>query len=160
MSEFEVRRSTTIDAPAEVIFGYLIDFARWREWSPWEGVDPNLERTYSQPAAGPGARYAWRGNRKAGEGSMTITSATEPTQVLIDLEFLKPMKARNTIEFALTPAASGTTVDWIMRGRNDGLVSKVFSKLVPMDKLVGKDFERGLAALGTCSEAAAHASAS
>ena len=153
MSEFEVRRSTTIDAPPSAIFAYLIDFTRWREWSPWEGVDPNLQRTYSGPQAGVGAHYAWSGNRKAGEGSMEITAATEPSQVLIDLAFLKPMKAQNTIEFALAPAGDGTAIDWIMRGRNDGLVSKVFAKLVPMDKLVGKDFEKGLARLKAAAEA-------
>lgn len=156
MSEFEVRRSTTIDAPAEVVYAHLVDFKRWVEWSPWEGLDPNLERTYSEQTAGAGAHYAWSGNRKAGQGSMTMTSTTAPSQVLIDLAFLKPVKAQNTIEFALSPAAGGTSVDWIMRGSNDGLVSKVFSKLMPMDKLVGKDFEKGLAALKERSEAAAH----
>jgi uncharacterized protein YndB with AHSA1/START domain len=154
MSEFSFTRSTTIDAPAAAVYERLIDFTRWPEWSPWEGLDPDLQREYSDQTAGPGAHYAWSGNRKAGQGSMTITDAAEPTRVAIDLSFLKPFKADNTIVFALTETASGTTVDWTMSGRNDGLVSKVFSKLMPVEKLVGKDFDKGLAALKERSEAA------
>lgn len=160
MSEFEVRRSTTIDAPPEVVFAHLSDFRRWTAWSPWEGVDPNLERTYSDPSGGVGAHYAWRGNRKAGEGSMTITGITEPSELTLDLSFLKPFKANNTITFALTAApGGGTAIDWIMRGRNESLISKAFSKIVPMDKLVGGDFEKGLASLKERSEAEVSAAA-
>jgi len=69
---YTVERSTTIDAPPERIYQHVANFHSWRDWSPWEGVDPDLRRTYSGPDIGSGATYAWAGNRKAGEGRMEI----------------------------------------------------------------------------------------
>lgn len=156
MSEFEVRRSAVIAAPPAIVYARLIDFRRWSEWSPWEGVDPNLSREYSEPSGGVGASYAWSGNRKAGQGRMEITDAEAPERVALDLTFLKPFKANNRITFVLTPTPDGATaIDWIMNGRNDSLITRAFAKVVSMDKLVGGDFERGLAALKERSEAEA-----
>lgn len=155
MSEFEIRRSIVINTPAEQVYAHLIDFHRWQGWSPWEGMDPNLERTYSGPDAGPGAHYAWKGNRKVGEGSMTLAGADAPTQVRVDLVFLRPFKAENKIVFELTPRTGATRVDWIMRGERKGLRDRVFAVLFPLDKVVGKDFEKGLAQLKAAAESGA-----
>ncbi|MEH3052755.1 MAG: SRPBCC family protein [Patulibacter minatonensis] len=155
MSEFEFSRSIKIDAPPAAVYAHLVDFEEWRRWSPWEGLDDALLRTYSDPSAGVGARYAWSGNRKAGEGSMVITRAVAAAELMIDLEFLKPFKAKNELRFVLTPTGDGTTVDWIMSGTLDSLASKVFAKLMPTEKLVGKDFTKGLEQLKAISEAPA-----
>lgn len=155
MSEFEIRRSIVINTSPEQVYPHLIDFHQWRAWSPWEGMDPELERTYSEPASGPGARYAWKGNRKVGEGSMTIAGAEEPTQVRVDLVFLRPFKAENKVIFELTPRTGATSVDWIMRGERKGLRDKIVGALFPLDKFVGKDFEKGLAQLKATVESGA-----
>ena len=107
----------TIDAPPERIYQHVANFRSWRSWSPWEGVDPDLRRTYSGPDTGPGATYAWEGNRKAGAGRMEIVEATEPTRVRIDLHFLKPFKARNETVFTIRPEGSGSRLTWTMTGR-------------------------------------------
>jgi hypothetical protein len=105
MGRFEVTRSATIDADAATIHGLINDFHEWTTWSPWEDVDPDLQRTYTGPDAGVGASYAWSGNRKAGQGSMTITSST-PERIGVQLSFLKPWKATNDVAFTLTPPAA------------------------------------------------------
>jgi hypothetical protein len=150
MSNFALSRSTTIQAPPESVHALVEDFGSWTEWSPWEAVDPSMERTYSGPGSGTGAHYAWKGNSKAGAGSMEITSAT-PTSVAITLRFLKPWKATNSVEFTFAPAGDGTEVTWTMSGAHVGL-GKVFAFFLSMDKLVGKDFEKGLAALKEVAE--------
>jgi uncharacterized protein YndB with AHSA1/START domain len=150
MADFEVTRSTTIAAPPERVHGLLDDFHRWRQWSPWEDVDPNLQRSYSGPDSGVGARYAWEGNRKAGKGNMEITEST-PERVGVRLQFEKPWKATNQVAFELTPSNGSTDVTWRMNGTNKGFAA-LFSKVVSMDRMVGKDFEKGLAQLKGAAE--------
>lgn len=144
---FHVARSALLAAPAEALFGYVNDFHRWRDWSPYEGLDPSLERSYSGPDAGVGAIYAWHGNNKAGVGKMTITHSTPAKQIAIALDFSKPMKASNTAEFTFEPAEGGVRVTWSMHGKSD-FMGKAFGLFVDMDKLVGKAFEDGLRKLG------------
>lgn len=151
---FQLERRATINASAERIFAFLNDFHRWIEWSPWEGLDPSLNRTHSGAAMGKGAVYSWEGNKKVGAGRMEILDTTPPVRLLIKLDFIKPFEAHNTIEFLLTPAGGGgTEVVWSMSGPQPFL-NKIFSVLMPMDKLVGKDFEKGLASLKRVSESA------
>lgn len=149
MSDFEIERSTTIAAPPSAIYPLLIDFAEWQKWSPWEELDPNLQRDYSDPSAGVGASYRWSGNKKAGEGRMEFTGAQEPTQVSVQLEFIKPWKATNSVLFELTPVGEGTEVRWLMSGKKS-----IIMRFVPLDKVVGKDFEKGLARLKAQAEGA------
>ncbi|MGH3362596.1 MAG: SRPBCC family protein [Nocardioides sp.] len=153
MSSFEISRSETINADASRVHGLINDFHEWPTWSPWEDVDPNLQRIYTGPDSGVGAHYAWQGNRKAGQGSMEITSST-PEQIAIVLSFLKPWKATNDVTFTLTPTGSGTEVTWRMTGEHKG-VGAVLNKVFNMDKLIGKDFEKGLTRLKATAETAA-----
>jgi len=152
MGSFRVVRSTVVNAPAATVHALIDDFHEWRAWSPWEDVDPALSRIYSGTASGVGARYAWEGNRKAGKGSMEITSST-PTAIGIRLSFVKPWQATNEVTFTLRPAGDTTAVDWTMTGEHAGLMGLI-GRVVPMDRLVGKDFERGLARLKAAAESA------
>ena len=152
MGDFEVTRSESIAAPPERLHGLIDDFHRWREWSPWEELDPNMKRDYSGAESGVGARYAWEGNRKAGKGNMEITDV-QPQRVEMRLTFEKPWKATNQVVFDLTPKdGAGTDVTWRMSGTQKGLAA-LFGKVFPMDKMVGKDFEKGLARLKAKAEA-------
>ena len=118
MSHFDIARSTTIARPGRV-HALVNDFHEWPAWSPWEDVDPALQRTYSGPDSGVGAHYAWSGNRRAGSGSMEITSST-PDEIDLRLSFLKPWKATNEVTFTLVPAGDGTEVTWRMTGEQKG----------------------------------------
>lgn len=151
MGSFKVTRTAAIEADPALIHALVNDFHEWPAWSPWEGRDADMERTYSGAESGVGAHYAWKGNRKAGEGSMEIVGST-PEQVDVVLSFLKPFKATNDVTFRIVPADGGADVAWEMTGVQTGLMA-VFGKLMPMDRLVGKDFEKGLAQLKTVAEA-------
>jgi uncharacterized protein YndB with AHSA1/START domain len=149
---FEVVRSTQIDAPAERVFPLIASFKSWTEWSPWEGMDPNLEREYSGPESGVGSKYAWKGNRKVGQGEMKITVAEPPSRVELDLHFLKPFDTQNLTIFEIEASPEGgTAVTWRMQGKQKGLM-KLMGKFMSMDKVVGRDFEKGLAQLKATAE--------
>ncbi len=153
---FRVERSTTIKAPPQKIFDAINDFHRWAEWSPWENIDPQLKRTYSGAASGVGAVYEWTGNSKAGTGRMEITGATSSSKIVIKLDFLKPMEARNIAEFTIEPQAEGqenaVRVTWAMFGPAL-FIGKLMTVFISMDKMVGGSFEQGLANLRRISEA-------
>ncbi len=151
---YTVTRTATIDAPPSRIYDQLIDFHKWTSWSPWEDLDPALKRTYSGAGSGVGAVYEWSGNRKAGQGRMTIIEATEPSTVQIDLVFEKPFKARSDTSFTIVPAGSGAHVTWTLVGKKT-FVTKVMGVFKSMDNLVGPDFEKGLARLKATSEQSA-----
>ncbi|MBY6411697.1 SRPBCC family protein [Rhodococcus sp. BP-252] len=151
MSTFLVERTTTISASPEKIHELIDNFRNWKSWSPWEGADPDLQRSYAGPERGVGSSYAWVGNRKAGAGSMTITDSKPGQIVKLDLVFTKPFKATNVTTFTIDPGPNGSEVTWAMTGENN-LFFRLLGKVFPMDKVVGKDFEKGLAQLKAQAE--------
>ena len=153
---YTVQRSTTVQAPPGRLFEQVEDFHRWPAWSPWEGLDPAMQRTYGGAAKGVGATYAWSGNRKAGQGRMEITRADDPTRVVVALDFLKPFKSSSVTTFTFAPEGDGTLVTWTMAGPRT-LAVKVMGIFTSMVKLVGKDFEKGLSRLKTVAEQSAQA---
>lgn len=148
---FQVVRQVTIQAAPEKIYPFLDDFHQWSAWSPWEKLDPAMKRTFGGPDSGVGATYAWEGNSDVGAGRMEVKEAVAPSKVGIQLDFLKPFEAHNTADFTLTPQGGGTEVVWTMNG-NHNFMSKVMCVFVSMDKMVGKDFEKGLANLKAAAE--------
>jgi hypothetical protein len=140
-----VERSITIRGTPEKIYPYIANLRLWTEWSPYEKLDPDMQRTYSGAASGVSAIYSWDG-KQAGAGRMEIRETIEPTQILIALDFSKPMAAHNTVEFLLRPSGETTTVTWLMYGPNT-FIGKVMCVFVDMDTLLGKDFETGLSNL-------------
>ena len=151
---YRVERSVTIAAPAADVFPQLNDFHRSQAWSPWVKLDPNAKYTFEGPASGVGASNAWTGNDKVGEGRQTITASTPNEFVQLRVEFFKPMADVATSEFHLKPGGAGTTVTWAMYGHKN-YMAKVMCMFVSMDKMIGGDFERGLANLKTVTEARA-----
>jgi hypothetical protein len=148
---FSVQRATVINAPAEKVFPLIADFHEWRKWSPWEDRDPGLKRTYGGAERGKGAVYAWEGNKNVGSGRMEILEANSPSQVLIQLDFLKPFEAHNIAEFTMLPQGNATSLNWVMRGPAP-FMSKVMQVFMSFDKMIGKDFESGLAKIKSVSE--------
>lgn len=146
-----VQRATSIQATPEAIFPLIADFHNWISWSPWENRDPALKRTYSGAASGKGAVYGWEGNRNVGSGRMEITESSPSSKVTIQLDFIKPFEAHNITEFTLQPAGGATNVTWTMNGPRL-FITKVMGVFVNMDKMIGRDFEAGLANLKSVAE--------
>ncbi len=143
---FRIERSITINSLPEPIFAVLSDFHQSESWSPWEKLDLSMKKALSGSVRGVGAIYEWDGNNKVGQGRQEILEATSPSKVLIQLDFFRPFKARNTAEYTLTPHGHATQVTWAMFGPQS-FMGKVMCLFMNMDKMVGKDFETGLANL-------------
>lgn len=152
--DFRVTRRTVIGAPPATVFKQVNTLRDWEAWSPWQKLDPNMQQSYDGPAAGVGAVSAWTGNNKVGAGRMTITESRAAELIRFKLEFLKPFTATNAAEFTFSPAGQGTAISWSMDGKNS-LICRVMGLFMNMDKMVGDQFEQGLANLKQVAESGA-----
>lgn len=148
---FRIQRATTIKASPAKIFALIDDFHGWQAWSPWEKLDPGMIRTYSGESRGRGAVYAWKGNGKVGEGRMEITESDPSSMLVVKLDFIRPFEGHNVAEFELEPRDGFTEVRWAMHGPSN-FVSKLFQVFVSMERMIGKDFEKGLSNLKAAAE--------
>src|SRR6478609_7940855 len=148
---FSVQRATTVKAPPEKIFSLINDFHQWGAWSPYESKDPAMKRSYSGAASGEGAVYAWEGDKNVGSGRMEILDSSAPSKIVIKLDFSAPFEAHNTAEFTMLPQGDATNVTWLMHGPLP-YIGKIMHVFINMDRMVGKDFEIGLANLKRLTE--------
>jgi hypothetical protein len=148
---FRVQRTASIKAPPEKILALIDDFHRWDAWSPWEKKDPAMKRTFGAATSGQGAVYAWDGNKDVGQGRMEIADSAPPSRIAIKLDFVKPFEAHNRVEFTLEANGEATDVTWTMQG-DTPYFAKIIHLFFDMDRMVGGDFEAGLAALKAIAE--------
>ena len=151
---FHIARSVTIETPANIVFDKVNNLHEWQKWSPWAKLDPNARLTYKGPISGAGAGYEWEGNNDVGAGEMTITESKPYEVIRFHLDFLRPFEASNTAEFTFVPNGNQTVVTWSMSGENN-FIGKAFSLVINCDKMVGGEFDKGLAELKKQSEEAA-----
>jgi uncharacterized protein YndB with AHSA1/START domain len=152
-SEFRVARTATIAAPAPAVFAQVNDYRKWAAWSPYEKLDPAMKKTYAGAPTGTGAVYTWAGNSQAGEGRATITESRPNELIRIKLEFVKPFEVTNTAEFGFKPQGEQTAVTWSLTGHRNFLF-KAVGLFMSMDRMVGGQFEEGLAQLKSVVEGA------
>ena len=148
---FRIERSTLIKAPPERVFALIDDFHQWEKWSPWERIDPQLQRTYSGANSGKGAVYAWNGNKDVGAGRMEIVESTPPAKIVLTLDFSAPFEAHNLVQFSLDPQGDATKLTQAMYGPSP-YVSKLMGIFFDMDKMVGDKYEEGLASIKALAE--------
>ncbi len=148
---FRVERTMSIKAPPEKIFALIDNFDNWGAWSPWEKKDPAMKRTRSGAASGTGSVYAWDGDKNVGKGRMEIAEASPPSKVTLKLDFEKPFEAHNIVNFTMEPKGDATSVTWAMHGPVPFL-AKIVHMFLDMDRMVGQDFEAGLANLKALAE--------
>ncbi len=151
---FRVERSAVIAAPASVVFAQVNDFNNWTAWSPWAQLDPDAKYTFEGEKAGKGAIFTWSGNKEVGKGRMEILDSTPDELIRIKLDFIEPMEATSTTAFAFKSAGEQTHVTWTMSGNNN-FVAKAVHLFVDIDKMVGGDFEKGLAQMKAIAEKSA-----
>jgi hypothetical protein len=158
-AEFRVTRTATMAAAPAEVFAQVNDFHRWEAWSPWAKLDPAAKNGFEGPAAGTGAVFTWNGNDQIGEGRMTILESRPGELIRIKLDFVRPFASTCAVDFTFRPEGGQTAVTWTMHGQND-YVARLMCLVMDMDKMVGGDFERGLAQMKAVAEAAARSSAS
>lgn len=151
---FRVQRSASIQAPPEKIFPLINDLRRFNTWNPFEKKDPNLKGRYSGAESGTGAAYAFAGNRDVGRGAIEIIDSEPASEVRMRLDMLEPFEAHNVVEFTLKPQGEATRVTWAINGRAP-YFAKIIHLFFDMDRMIGKDFDSGLAELKAIAESPA-----
>lgn len=149
---FRVERSGLVPQSPDAVYARIVSFPAWKDWSPWEELDPEMQHTYGGMSGAVGSNFAWKGNGKAGAGKMTLTEAEPGRRIAIQLDFEKPFEAHNQVVFTLVPEGAGTRVTWAMSGPSP-FISKVFTLFFNMDRAIGADFEKGLAKLAATAKA-------
>lgn len=147
---FHVERSINIKAAPEKIFALINDFHLWNDWTPYN-KDPAMKKTYSGNDRGVGAHYAWEGNKEVGKGEISITETTPPNKIVMDLHMIEPFEGHNVATFTLSAAGDSTKVTWSLDDKQKFIV-KVIGIFMNMDKMIGGDFETGLARLKVTAE--------
>jgi hypothetical protein len=151
-SEFRVQRTTTISAPAPVVFAQVNDFHKWEAWSPYVKRDPAMKKTFEGAPSGVGAIYTWSGNNEVGEGRTTIIESRPSELIRVQLEFVRPFAATSIAEFTFKPEGERTAVTWSLNGHNN-FIAKAMGLVVNTDRMIGGDFETGLAQMKSAAEA-------
>ena len=150
--DYRLTRSTVIWAPVARVFPHVNDLRRWDDWSPWAKLDPNAKVTFSGPQSGQGASFTWDGNDKIGAGTMTITASKPNERVSTRTDFVKPFAGTSNADFVFSQIGERTNVIWTMTGTHN-FIGKAMCLVMSMEKMLGPDFEKGLAQLKQAAEA-------
>jgi carbon monoxide dehydrogenase subunit G len=150
--DFKVSRSVTMAATPAAVFAQVNDFHNWEAWSPWAKTDLNAKCTYEGGSSGEGAIFRWDGNSDVGAGSMTILESQPSDRIHIKLDFIRPFAGTNDVEFTFKPAGDKTEVTWSMAGKN-GFMGKAIGLFMDCEKMVGDQYEKGLANMQAIVEA-------
>ena len=150
---YRVERSATISASPDVVYAQVADFHKWGAWAPWFKLDPNIKLTYGGTQGTVGASYAWTGNDEVGQGEMIVLAVDQNKRLDFNLHFIKPFDSAAKNGFVFEGTGKETKVTWSMEGTNN-FMSKAMCLVMDMDKMIGKDFEKGLAQLKQIAEAA------
>lgn len=146
-NNYQVSRFIEVARTAQQIFDFISDLRNYSQWSPWMQHDPQVSITLEGKPATVGATYAWKGNKKIGEGCMIFEKIESPRSVFLKVEFYKPWKGTSLVEWRIEPNGAGCRVSWIMNGTYSGFLQKQLMKIFNLDKMIGRDFERGLSLL-------------
>ena len=143
-AEYRITRSATIEAPPAEVFPQVNNLHNWQVWSPWAKLDPAAKNSFEGPPEGTGSIFKWSGNDQIGEGKMTIIESRPDELIRFKLEFMRPFEDTSTSEFTFQAKEDQTVVTWSMSGHKN-FMSKAMCLFMDMDKMLGGDFEKGLA---------------
>jgi len=144
---YNVSRSIEISRSKAEVFDYLKYLKKQDEWSPWAKRDPNMEQKFTGTDGEVGAISYWNGNKEVGEGEQELTKIVDGERIESELRFLKPWKSISDAYLVTESIDANTTkVTWGFTGHNKFPMS-IMMLFMNMDKMIGKDFEEGLASL-------------
>ena len=149
---FTVSRSGVILAPPGKIYPYLSNFKLGEQWSPFDSPDMKLKKTFSGNDGEVGSSMKFEGDMSTGSGELTFLKLVPNELVYINLHMTSPMDAQNLVEYSLLPESGGTKFTWTMSGKNN-FIAKMFSLFMDCEKMIGPEFEKGIANLKRVAEA-------
>jgi len=152
---YHVERSIVINAPKDVVFRQVVYWRNFAEWSPWAEQDSTMTVTIEGVDGQEGSKYIWQGDPKiTGSGEMTNTGVTPNEEITYDLHFITPWESYSQGYVRVSDVDDGVKASWGFSG-DYPFPWNIMLLFMPMDKMIGPDFERGLASLKQISEAKA-----
>jgi hypothetical protein len=151
-TDISYQRAITTTASADTVFAIFSDLGRWDEWSPYNKRDLTMKMQLSDTSSGIGAHYAWEGNKDVGAGRMTITAINPGRSIDMSLQFERPFKCDNHVEWRVDVEGQHRRITWSMDGKSDALMPRIVGLFIDMDKMIGKDWEEGLETLKGIAE--------
>ena len=148
-----ISREIVIKASPETLFSYINNSKKMNEWMPWQDSDPGVKMQYSGPEEGVGSKSSWDSNGKMGVGNAVVIESIPNKSVKTQLTYTKPMEMSQLAEMTLTPVEGGTNVKWSVDGHN-GFFFRLMGVIMNVEKMVGGEFEKGLAKLKILAETA------
>ncbi len=149
-TEYRVERSATIDAPVQLVFDQVNNHKMRDAWSPWEKMDPNMEKSYEGPEAGVGAIYKWSGNDSVGTGVLEIIESIPYEYIKSTLTFTSPWESESTVEWNFEETAEGVKATWAVNGELPGYLFWMGQE--DMEEMMGNDFQQGVDQLKIVAE--------
>jgi hypothetical protein len=139
----EVQRVVKVNASRERLHPLLHDLERWHEWTAWGEANEPIVLKYSDPSAGVGAWYSWRGEA-IGAGRIEIT-ASDPTKgVWYDMTFdLDPDPMKGALRYLSD--GEDLELEWSLRGDLNGPLERALGPILAWR--VEADFDKNLTAL-------------
>lgn len=151
-SEFKVTREIVVSVSAEKVFPYINNSKMADDWMPWKDSDPGVVMTYSGPEEGVGSKSNWDSKGDMGTGEALVVESIPNQTVKTQLTYTKPFQMSQLAEISLSPAAEGTKISWSVSGHSN-FFFKLMGVFISCDKMIGGEFEKGLARLKTKVEA-------
>ncbi|HEX5104392.1 MAG TPA: SRPBCC family protein [Pirellulaceae bacterium] len=155
-SRYRVVRTVTINAPPAAIHPSVNTLKEWPKWSAWTTERyPDMKITYFGPESGVGAIDEFEGDSLGVHGKFEITKSDPDEGIEYRLDF-DDGNYVSTGGIKYTPQGAGTNVTWSNEGElGMNPISRWCNALGMMDKMMGPDFETGLANLKKKVEAEA-----
>jgi hypothetical protein len=153
--DMAISRELLIAASAETIFPFINDSQKANGWMPWTESDPGVKMVYSGPSAGVGSKSSWDSQGQMGTGEAVVIESIPNQSVKTQLTYTKPMAMSQLAEVSLSSQGDGTLVRWSVSGKM-GFFFRLMGVFVNCDKMIGAEFEKGLANLKKQVESLPH----
>ena len=152
-NDITLERSVSIDAPAEVVFDHAVNFEKNKEWSPWMKLDPNMKSELIGPDGKVGTVYKWESEvENVGHGEQSITKIEPNQRIDTHLKFIKPWESEADAYITLAEDAGKTNTTWGFHTKA-AFPMDIMMMVMNVDKVLGADYEKGLASLKAVAEA-------
>jgi uncharacterized protein YndB with AHSA1/START domain len=150
---YRVERAVVIRAKPEAVFPLLADLKQWPKWGVWHERDPAMTFVYSPVTTGVGAFSDWK-SKTEGNGKATVTAVEPLKSVTYTLE-MPDQGMMGVGVLAVAPGENGALrVSTTMTGELG--MNPMMRLMGPfLDKMIGPDFEAGMAKLKRVAEAGA-----
>lgn len=143
--EYAIQREIVIDKPADSVFKYVRYLKNQNQFSVWANIDPKMKLTYKGTDGTVGSISSWESKvKEVGIGEQEITKITEGKRIDFALRFKEPMND-TAVGFMSTDAIAGnqTKVKWGINGVFPYPMN-IMMPMMNMDKMIGKDLDKGL----------------